>query len=103
MATVTGANGQLLTASKGKYLTENELVANCFVFLLAGYETTANALAFSTYLLAKHQDVQERLYTDIMTALGDQEEMSFEESSWKLPYLEAVIKESLRMFPPITG
>ncbi|OQV25021.1 Cytochrome P450 3A9 [Hypsibius exemplaris] len=96
-------NGDEIASFQGKYLTENELVANCFVFLLAGYETTANALAFSTYLLAKHPEVQERLYADIMLAMGEQEELCFEDSSMKLPYLEAVIKESLRMFPPITG
>ncbi|XP_055337666.1 thromboxane-A synthase-like [Paramacrobiotus metropolitanus] len=88
-----------------RYLTENELIANCFVFLLAGYETTANALAFTTFLLAKHQDVQERLYRDIVATVGEQPGTEFDEHfpSCRIPYLDAVIKESLRMYPPITG
>ncbi|GAU92941.1 hypothetical protein RvY_04952 [Ramazzottius varieornatus] len=86
-----------------KYLTENELIANCFVFLLAGYETTANALAFTTYLLAKHPEIQEKLHDVIVAAMDTAENVSFEDSAAKLPYLDAIIKESLRLFPPITG
>ena len=42
-------------------LTFEEMVADCFVVMLAGYDTSSNSLAFTTYLLAVHQDVQERL------------------------------------------
>ena len=42
-------------------LTFEEMVADCLVVMLAGYDTSSNSLAFTTYLLAVHQDVQERL------------------------------------------
>lgn len=88
-----------------KYLTENELVANCFVFLLAGYETTANALAFTTYLLAQHADVQARLFRCIVDQVAFEDEPDFDAAqlNCKIEYLDAVIRESLRMYPPITG
>lgn len=41
------------------------MIANAYLFLLAAYETTATALGFTFYLLAKHPDVQERLQQEI--------------------------------------
>lgn len=50
---------------KKKVLTDEEIIANAWVFLLGGFETTANALTFTSYLLAKHPDVQEKLVHEI--------------------------------------
>ena len=49
---------------KGK-LSDAEIVSHYIAFLLAGYETTANTLAFTSYLLAMNPDVQEKLHDDI--------------------------------------
>ncbi|KAK6036971.1 hypothetical protein COOONC_25524 [Cooperia oncophora] len=48
-----------------KHLTREEIAAQCFVFLLAGFDTTATSLAFVTYLLAKHPSVQKILQEEI--------------------------------------
>ncbi|KAK6009375.1 hypothetical protein OSTOST_25717, partial [Ostertagia ostertagi] len=48
-----------------KHLTREEITAQCFVFLLAGFDTTATSLAFVTYLLAKHSSVQKHLQEEI--------------------------------------
>ena len=48
-------------AGKNKILSEDEILAHEFIFILAGYETTAAALLFTSYLLAKNPDVQKRL------------------------------------------
>ena len=42
-------------------LTNGEIAAYCIVFLLAGYETTANTLSFTAYLLATNPEVQDKL------------------------------------------
>ncbi|GIY71242.1 hypothetical protein CDAR_110211 [Caerostris darwini] len=79
-------------------LTDEEIVANAYAFLLAGYETTATALAFTFYLLIMNPDVQERLYQEIE---------GVEDSSYStiqsLQYLDQVFSESLRYYPPVTG
>ncbi len=50
--------------SKGR-LSDQAIIAHSATFLLAGYETTANTLAYTSYLLALHPDIQERLRTEI--------------------------------------
>ncbi|OWA52717.1 Cytochrome P450 3A31 [Hypsibius exemplaris] len=95
-------NGDAFSDVRKKYLTEAEMISNAFLFLLAGYETTANCLAFTTYLLAKHPDIQERVYEEIRDELGLQTTPDYEKAQ-NLPYLEMVIAESLRLFPPVTS
>ena len=46
-------------------LSDEEIVANAWVFLLGGFETTANTLTYCCYLLAKHPDIQQRVYEEI--------------------------------------
>ena len=45
-----------------------EVLANAQLFVLAGYETTANTLTFAIYLLAKHPEWQDRLYAEVAAA-----------------------------------
>lgn len=47
-------------------LSDDEIIANAWVFLLGGFETTANALSYCAYLLATHPDVQEKVYQEII-------------------------------------
>ena len=50
---------------EGGRLTDKEIVAHTIGFLLAGNETTANALSYTSYLLALHPSVQDRLHAEI--------------------------------------
>uniref|UniRef100_A0AC35UGJ3 Cytochrome P450 n=1 Tax=Rhabditophanes sp. KR3021 TaxID=114890 RepID=A0AC35UGJ3_9BILA len=78
-------------------MSDDVIVSNCFGFLLAGFETTSNLLTFSSYYLAKHQDIQERLYNEINEAFEDK---NFDyDVIMKLPYLDAIFKETLRLRP----
>ncbi|KAI4901924.1 hypothetical protein NFI96_022516, partial [Prochilodus magdalenae] len=46
-------------------MTEDEIVGQAFLFLLAGYETSSNTLAFVSYLLAIHPDCQEKVQREV--------------------------------------
>ena len=46
-------------------LTDEEVVMHAIMFLMAGYETTANALAYTSYLLSLNPDIQEKLQSEI--------------------------------------
>ena len=50
---------------KERKLTDEEVVGQAVTFLLGGYETTANALAYTSYLLALNPDIQEKLQSEI--------------------------------------
>lgn len=48
-----------------KMITEDEIVGQAFVFLLAGYETSSNTLAFTCYLLAINPDCQRKVQEEV--------------------------------------
>jgi cytochrome P450 len=52
-------------SDRGRKLTDEEIVAHAVTFILAGYETTANTLAYTSYLLALNPDIQEKLRSEI--------------------------------------
>eukprot|EP01095_Lingulamoeba_sp_RSL-Kostka_P015925 TRINITY_DN7517_c0_g1_i1.p1 TRINITY_DN7517_c0_g1~~TRINITY_DN7517_c0_g1_i1.p1 ORF type:complete len:528 (-),score=124.49 TRINITY_DN7517_c0_g1_i1:79-1662(-) len=74
-------------------------------YLIAGRDTTAILLTFVTYCLSKHPEVEERVVNEINKLFGDKVEFDHDlftlENLSKLPYLDAVIKETLRLFPPV--
>ncbi|CAO4377788.1 unnamed protein product [Caenorhabditis nigoni] len=80
-----------------KQLTTDEVVGQCFVFLVGGFDTTALSLSFSSYLLATHPDVQKKLQEEVDRECKDPE-ITFDQLS-KLKYMECVIKETLRLYP----
>lgn len=87
--------------SKFKYqkLTALELRSQCFLFLMAGYETTATTLIYLIYELACNQDIQTRLYEEIIQHFPNEEdEITFDDLT-KLDYLDKVWCETLRKYP----
>lgn len=82
-------------------LHDRDIIANAFVFLLAGFETTAAALTFTCYLLAKNEDVQDKLYESIMESVPDEDEELTYDRVTGMKYLDQVLTESLRLLPPV--
>ncbi|KAJ7375374.1 Thromboxane-A synthase [Desmophyllum pertusum] len=84
-------------------LADDEIVAQSVIFLLAGYETSSNTLAFTLYYLAVNPDVQDKLRTEIKEALESNTDTPLYEVAQNIEYLDCVIKESQRLCPPATG
>ena len=97
----TGGNEEFnpYKQSSGKTLAEEEVIAQAFVFFIAGYETIATALSYISYELALNQDFQDKLYEEIKSIENEKGTIDYE-TLLKLPYLDAVICESLRKYPP---
>jgi len=83
--------------TESKKLTDAEIVADIFMFLLAGHETMAHTLIFSLHLLATHPDVQEELHQCVIDAIGNSDP-SYKDLP-KLDFPLKVFKETLRLFP----
>ena len=90
-------------AESRKTLSEVEIIANSVIFFIAGFETTASTISHCLFELTRNPDVQERLHKEIKEAMKKNESMDFNELVINhIPYLEAVVKETLRMYPPLT-
>ncbi|GMR44774.1 hypothetical protein PMAYCL1PPCAC_14969, partial [Pristionchus mayeri] len=83
-----------------KPLHHDIIVSNAWALFFAGYETTSTALAFASYLLGKHPEIQQTLFEEITSTFEDNETIDYERVM-KLPYLHAVFSETLRMYPPV--
>ncbi|XP_055297251.1 probable cytochrome P450 9f2 [Sitodiplosis mosellana] len=81
--------------------TDDEIVAQCFIFFAAGFDTVSTLMSFLSYELAINQDVQKTLYEEIRevnkTLNGTR--LTYDTLS-KMKYLDQVISEALRKWPP---
>jgi cytochrome P450 len=77
-------------------LTDEEVGANIVTFVTAGHETTANALGWALFLLAKHPEARARAEAE--AAGADTHPLA--EWPERLPFVRAVIEEAMRLYPP---
>ena len=82
-------------------LTEDMVVAQGIIFLAAGFETTSSTMSLLLYSLAKNPLIQEKCYGEISGVLSDDEKEIDHETVNEMPYLEACIQETLRLYPII--
>ncbi|KAL4006045.1 hypothetical protein ACER0C_005758 [Sarotherodon galilaeus] len=82
-----------------KMMTEDEIVGQAFVFLLAGYETSSNTLAFTCYLLALHPECQLKVQKEVDDFYTRHDSPDYTNVQ-ELKYLDMVICEALRLYPP---
>ncbi|XP_017494305.1 PREDICTED: cytochrome P450 3A14-like [Rhagoletis zephyria] len=105
-ATTSSTKKSTGSTTTTKSLTDNEIIANCILFFVAGFETTASTLSHALFELARHPEAQARLAEELKSAIQEKEVNSEHFinsvlSDKETPYLEAVIKETLRLYPPV--
>lgn len=83
-----------------RIIEDQDVAANAFFFLLAGYETTAITIANACCLMAIHPEEQEKLFEEINEVCSGPEDVTYEQVQ-KLKRMEAFLLETLRMFPPV--
>ncbi|CAG2173396.1 unnamed protein product, partial [Oppiella nova] len=91
-----------IQALKGsdKRLTSDEIIAQCILFFIAGYETTTSTLCLCLHNIAKHPAVQQRLYTEVIEFYRQNSQNDQDYDSLNtLKYLDAVIQETQRLYP----
>ncbi len=75
--------------------TRDEIVT----LLLAGHETSSNTLAWALYLLARHPVAERRFHEEIDEVVRNDEELRLGDLA-RLPFTQAIISETLRLYPP---
>ena len=84
------------------WYTDEEIVDDFVTFIVAGHETTSNALCFILALLARHPEVYNKAVDEVNSVLDGQKSFIEAEDSHKLTYIECIIKESLRLYPVVS-
>jgi cytochrome P450 len=82
----------------GNAMTDQQLRDEVITLLLAGHETTALNLSWTWYLLSMHAEAEQRLHEELDRVVGDRAVEPGDLGT--LPYLECVLRESLRLYPP---
>uniref|UniRef100_A0A8D3BIJ5 unspecific monooxygenase n=1 Tax=Scophthalmus maximus TaxID=52904 RepID=A0A8D3BIJ5_SCOMX len=81
-------------------LNEHEIISQISILLMAGYETTASALMFLAYNMARNPEIMKRLQKEIDSTFPNKGSVQYE-ALMQMEYLDAVVNESLRLYPPI--
>lgn len=92
--------GLLLDGDRAaRHFDDSTVVAQGAGFILAGYETTANTLAFTIWCISAHPRAQERVLAEV-DAFGRGREVTYADvQGGAFTYLAAALKESMRLFP----
>jgi cytochrome P450 len=94
--------GMLAAQRADGTFTDDEIVGNIFVVLLAGEDTTAHTLAWTLWLLSARPEYQSRLAKEAARTFGHQPVAATFEATEQLTYAEAVVQESMRLHS-VTG
>ncbi|XP_035678198.1 cytochrome P450 3A8-like [Branchiostoma floridae] len=81
-------------------LTRDDIVANGFLFFVAGYETTATSMAFALYNFALNQEEQDKAREEVNKIMENRDLIDYE-AVHEMSYLEMCCMETLRLYPPI--
>jgi cytochrome P450 len=82
----------------GERMTDKQLRDEVMTLFLAGHETTANALSWTFWLLSLNPEVEHELAEELARVLGGRPPTTSDLPA--LPYVECVLKESMRLYPP---
>jgi cytochrome P450 len=83
----------------GDGLTDTEIRDQVMTIFFAGQETTANALTWTWWLLARHPEIEKKLHAELAEVLGGRKPLH--EDYPRLRYTQQIVREVLRLYPPI--
>lgn len=84
----------------GRPLDDEGIREEVDTFMFEGHDTTTSGISFCLLNIAKHRDVQEKIYQECREVFGDKETSKISDLN-QLHYLDKVVKESLRLYPSV--
>lgn len=91
-------------ADDGSTMTDKQLRDEIITILIAGHETTSNALTWTYYLLSQNPQIERRVFDEIDSVLegnGEEYKQPSVADLPKLNYVEKVFREAVRLYPPV--
>jgi cytochrome P450 len=82
-------------------MTREEIKATCRILIVAGSETTATLLSGATFLLLKNPSAMKKAVDEVRNNFVHASDITFASVTAQLPYLDACLEESLRLYPPV--
>ncbi|XP_023240248.1 cytochrome P450 4C1-like [Centruroides sculpturatus] len=83
-------------------LSEKDVKEEVDTFMIAGFPSVTMGIGWTLYLLGLHQDIQEKVFEELKEIFAEEEDrMINTEDLRKMKYLECVIQESNRIYPPV--
>ncbi|XP_075980254.1 cytochrome P450 4C1-like [Anticarsia gemmatalis] len=84
-------------------LTEQQIKSEVDTIIVGGQETVASTMFFLLLMLGCKKRVQDKLYAELKSIFGDSKRPVTKDDLSQMKYLEAVINETLRLYPPVPG
>ncbi|KAK3367925.1 cytochrome P450 [Podospora didyma] len=103
VAAAFGKRGKEVLAAGQRPLTRGELEANCILLLLAGSETMTTSLLGATHLLCENPAAMRRLGAEVRAHAADEASITLANTTTNMPYLNAVLRETHRLCPPVAN
>lgn len=82
----------------GQGMSMQQLIDEIKILFIAGHETSANAMTFTLHLLGNHADIQQKVFEELIEIQSQTNDVV--EQLQKMTYTNAVINESMRLYPP---
>lgn len=82
----------------GEGMSTQQLIDEIKILFIAGHETSANAITFTLHLLGNHPEIQQKVFEELLDIESQTDDVV--EQLQKMTYTQAVINESMRLYPP---